>query len=63
MTKQIKELAELYAIGCISLTQVAEEVEKLPFSEQTKTMWEAMEIAEIYYDGYEKWMLTQQSLR
>lgn len=51
----VKESAEMYALGCISLTQVAEEVEKFPLSEQALMMSRAMIHAELYYRGYEEW--------
>lgn len=49
------ELAEMYALGSISLTQVAEEVEKFPLAEQTLMMAKAMIHAERYYREYEKY--------
>lgn len=51
----VKERSEMYALGCISLTQVAEEVEKFPLSEQALMMSRAMIHAELYYRGYEEW--------
>ena len=51
----VKERAERYALGEISLTQVAEEVEKFPLSEQALMMSRAMIHAELYYREYEEW--------
>lgn len=51
----VKEGAEMYALGAISLTQVAEEVEKFPLSEQALMMSRAMIHAELYYREYEEW--------
>ena len=51
----VRERAEMYALGCISLTQVAEEVEKFPLSEQALMMSRAMIHAELYYREYEEW--------
>lgn len=51
----VKERAEMYALGAISLTQVAEEVEKFPLSEQALMMSRAMIHAELYYREYEEW--------
>lgn len=51
----VREIAEMYALGCISLTQVAEEVEKFPLSEQPLLMSRAMIHAELYYRDYEEW--------
>lgn len=45
----------MYALGAISLTQVAEEVEKFPLSEQALMMSRAMIHAELYYREYEEW--------
>ena len=52
----VRERAEMYALGCISLTQVAEEVEKFPLSEQALMMSRAMIHAELYYREYEEWL-------
>lgn len=52
----VREIAEMYALGCISLTQVAEEVEKFPLSEQPLMMSRAMIHAELYYREYEEWL-------
>ena len=51
----VREAAEMYALGCISLTQVAEEVEKFPLSKQALMMSRAMIHAELYYREYEEW--------
>ena len=51
----VKERAERYALGEISLTQVAEEVEKFHLSEQALMMSRAMIHAELYYREYEEW--------
>ena len=51
----VREAAEVYALGGISLTQVAEEVKKFPLSEQALMMSRAMIHAELYYRGYEEW--------
>ena len=51
----VRTLSEMYALGCISLTQVAEEVEKFPLSEQSLMMSRAMIHAELYYMDYEEW--------
>ena len=51
----VRTLSEMYALGCISLTQVAEEVEKFPLSEQPLMMSRAMIHAELYYRDYEEW--------
>lgn len=51
----IRTLSEMYALGCISLSQVAEEVEKFPLSEQSLMMSRAMIHAELYYRDYEEW--------
>ena len=45
----------MYALGAISLTQVAEVVEKFPLSEQALMMSRAMIHAELYYREYEEW--------
>ena len=55
LPNSVKERSEMYALGCISLTQVAEEVEKFPLSEQALMMSRAMIHAELYYRGYEEW--------
>ena len=55
LPNSVKEIAEMYALGCISLTQVAEEVEKFPLSEQALMMSRAMIHAELYYREYEEW--------
>jgi predicted hydrolase (HD superfamily) len=54
--KPIKDVSEMYALGCISLTQVAEVVEKYPLVQQTSLMETAMKYAKEYYEDYEKWM-------
>ena len=51
----VREAAEMYVLGCISLTQVAEEVEKFPLSKQALMMSRAMIHAELYYREYEEW--------
>lgn len=51
----VREAVEMYALGCISLTQVAEEVEKFPLSKQVLMMSRAMIHAELYYREYEEW--------
>lgn len=51
----VREAAEMYALGCILLTQVAEEVEKFPLSKQALMMSRAMIHAELYYREYEEW--------
>ena len=51
----VREAAEMYALGCISLTQVAEEVEKFSLSKQALMMSRAMIHAELYYREYEEW--------
>ena len=51
----VRTLSEMYALGCISLTQVAEEVEKFPLNEQPLMMSRAMIHAELYYRDYEEW--------
>ena len=51
----VKNLSEMYALGCIMLTQVAEEVEKFPLHEQALMMSRAMIHAELYYREYEEW--------
>lgn len=55
LPNSVKEKSEMYALGCISLTQVAEEVEKFPLSEQALMMSRAMIHAELYYREYEEW--------
>ena len=55
LPNSVKERSEMYALGCISLTQVAEEVEKFPLSEQALMMSRAMIHAELYYREYEEW--------
>lgn len=60
LPKSVKGLTEMYALGCIMLSQVAEEVEKLPLSEQTSVMIAAMKYAEEYYEEYAAWMAHQQ---
>ena len=57
----VREAAELYALGCISLTQVAEEVEKFPLSKQALMMSRAMIHAELYYRKFEEWCAEMES--
>lgn len=57
----VREAAEMYALGCISLTQVAEEVEKFPLSEQALMMSRAMIHAELYYREFEEWCAEMES--
>ena len=60
LPESVKALAEMYALGCICLTQVAEEVEKFPLAEQASMMSRAMIYTELYYREYEEWMAHQQ---
>lgn len=53
---KVRSLAEMYALGSISLTQVAEEVENFPLAEQALMMSRAMIHAELYYREYEAYM-------
>lgn len=46
----------MYALGEISLTQVAEEVEKFPLEEQALMMSRAMIHSELYFREYEEWV-------
>ena len=55
LPKSVKTLAEMYALGSISLTQVAEEVEKYPLIDQDLMMSRAMIYAHLYYLEYEEW--------
>lgn len=55
LPESVKGLSEMYALGSISLSQVAEEVEKLPLCEQTSVMISAMKYAEDYYEEYAAW--------
>ena len=61
LPESVRELAELYAIGSISLTQVAEEVEKFPLAEQSLMMSRAMIHAELYYQKFEEWCASMNS--
>lgn len=56
LPESVKTASEMYALGCISLTQVAEEVENFPLAEQALMMSRAMIHAELYYREYEEWM-------
>lgn len=56
LPESVRELSEMYALGCICLTQVAEEVEKFPLSEQSLMMSRAMIHAELYYRKYEEYL-------
>lgn len=58
---KVRNLAEMYALGSICLTQVAEEVEKFPLAEQALMMSRAMIHAELYYREYEEWMARMNS--
>jgi hypothetical protein len=60
MNSSIKEASEMYAVGSISLTQVAEVVERFPLAQQAKLMEEAMHYADFFYQMYEEWMEKQE---
>lgn len=63
LPESVKNLSEMYAIGSICLTQVAEEVEKFPLIEQALMMSRAMIHAELYYREYEEWRTHMNSNR
>ena len=55
LPEAVRQASELFAIGSISLTQVAEQVEKFPLNEQALMMSRAMIHAELYAREYEEW--------
>lgn len=59
LPESVRALSEMYALGEICLTQVAEKVEEFPLEDQALMMSRAMIHAELYYREYEEWMARQ----
>jgi hypothetical protein len=59
LPEDVKNLAELYAVGSVSLSQLAEAVEEYSLSSQAQLMIAAMTYVEEYYIRYVEWQLKQ----